>query len=102
MCAPTSVVPAGNPASCTVKSAVADVMAPAASRVMLKAISTCPLPPASAFVTAGTSFDGSNAIENFTRFGFDVADVGDFEPQPIARIVRPTTSSDRCLIALLL
>src|SRR4051812_9400822 len=92
-------VPAGNPVTSTLKSAVAAVIAPPASLVRFSVIVAVPRPLFSAFVTAGTSFEGNSVAVNFTVVGLVVEGVvGVFEPQPAARIVRPATRIDKRVI----
>ena len=71
MCAPVSVVFAGKPVKLMTKSYVAPVMTLAASRVTVMVSCIVPLAEASAFVMAGTSFDGSSIAVNRPTFGSD-------------------------------
>src|SRR5687767_3326740 len=64
MCAPVRLVFGGKPDMTTVKSAVADVMFCAESRLTCSTTLTLPLADASALVTGGTSFVGNNCVVN--------------------------------------
>src|SRR5215217_703232 len=100
MCAAVTGVFAGKLFRVTRKSAVAAVIAPPASLVKLNVIVAFPFPPASAFVMAGTSFDGNRVAKNLTWLAFDEA-VGVFDPQPVTNRNTAPSVSKRFIVFLL-
>src|SRR5262249_54375573 len=94
ICAPVKVVPAGNPDSVTVKSAVAAVTLPDASFVGCTVTVTVPLPVTSPPTTAVVSFPGKSVAVNFgSAAGVGVAGLS--LPQPVAASVSPRATADR-------
>src|SRR6187399_3071706 len=92
MWAAVSVVPLGNPAAVTLKSAVAAVMVPAASFVRLNVMVAVPDPSRSAFDTGGTSFAGNKAAVNFVGRAVGVVGVSFLSH---AANVRPSEATRR-------
>src|SRR5215475_2070146 len=94
ICAPVSVVPAGNPDSVTVKSAVAAVTLPDASFVACTVTATVPLPVTSPPTTAVVSFDGRSVAVNFGSAAA-VGVAGLSLLQSTAASMRPRATADK-------